>query len=85
MTPTTRSYESSLGSVIRSVTRFPFVWMRSIDPSEVGKMEVAERALWDGVFVRESFGLYLPSAPSSGGHTIELLSDNSYNPPKRLG
>jgi hypothetical protein len=48
-------------------------------------MEVAERALWDGVFVRESFGLYLPSAFSRVGHTIELLSDNYHNRPKRLG
>jgi hypothetical protein len=59
--------------------------MRSIDPSEVGKMEVAERALWDGVFVRESFALYLPSASPRVGHTIEHLLDNYHNPPKRLG
>jgi hypothetical protein len=59
--------------------------MRSIDPSEVGKMEVAERALWDAVFVRESFGLYLPSASSGVWHTIELLSNNYHNRSKQLG
>jgi hypothetical protein len=48
-------------------------------------MKVAERALWDGVFVRESFELYLPSASSGVWHTIELLSDNYHNRPKRLG
>jgi hypothetical protein len=48
-------------------------------------MEVAERALWDAVFVREFFGLYLPLASSGVWHTIELLSNNYHNRPKRLG